>query len=114
VKTYPSNQDCSDLSSYRLSDSVFVAVGNSRKEVGCLDRLSKEELKPFSFTELLRERCSPEKLITFLHGQLAGNDSKSKSTEDHSHAVKTYPSNQDCSDLSSCRLTDSASVAVGN
>ena len=65
-----------------------------------------------SFKWLLKERCSPEMSVTFLYGQLAGNDSERQ--KNGSHAVKTYPLNQDCSDLSSFRLSDSVFVAVGN
>jgi len=68
--------------------------------------LSEEKLKTFSFTGLLKERSSCEKLVTFLNGQLAGNVEDNKCKANNSCAVKTYLSKQDCS--------DSASVAVGN
>jgi len=81
VKSYPSKLNCSALFSCGLTDSASVAVCSFSKEVGSQHRSSKDELKPFSFTGFLKERCSPEMLVTFSYGQLAGNDSESKRTE---------------------------------
>jgi len=76
--------------------------------------LSKEKLECFSFTGLLKERSSLEKLVTFLYGQLAGIVIDNKCTANKSHTAKTYLSEQHCSDLQSYGLTDSESVTIND
>jgi len=69
-------------------------------------------LKPFSFTGLLKERCSPEKSVTFLYSQLTGTVSNDKCITSKSLATNTHLSQQHCSDSPSYGLTNFVSASV--
>ncbi len=69
-------------------------------------------MKAYSFTGLLKERYSPQKLVTFSKVKLAGTVSEDKCVASKSLATNTYLSEQHCSDSPSYGLTNFALVSV--